>query len=307
MAILILLNQVDPTQLENHLKSHRDCPEVRIFPDVGNKDDIDCVIVWKHDEGVLNEYPNLKLIASYGAGVENILSDPALPVGVPITRFVDDTLSDQMAEFVLAAILNARLHLTYYREQQAAAQWRGKDFIQGRNVTILGLGELGSTAAKLLNVNGYTVSGWSRSKKKLDGVTSYYGNDQLHSSVSDADFVVCLLPLTPATTHVLGKDLFTAMKKGAFLINVGRGDHLNEDDLMSTLYTEHLSGALLDVFAIEPLPDDHAFWRHPKIHITPHISSPTDKGQVARQILDNYGRMKRGEALNNQVDPKRSY
>ncbi|MDG1438736.1 MAG: glyoxylate/hydroxypyruvate reductase A [Emcibacteraceae bacterium] len=307
MAILILLNQVDPSLLETHLKSHPDCPEVRIYPDVGDKNDIDCVIVWKHDEGVLNEYPNLKLIASYGAGVENILSDPALPTGVSITRFVDDTLSDQMAEFVLAAILNARLHITYYREQQAAAQWRGKDFVKGRNVTILGLGELGSTTAKLLTTNGYTVSGWSRTQKHIDGVTSYYGDDQLNISVSKADFVVCLLPLTAATINILNKGLFTAMKKGAHLINVGRGDHLNEDDLMDALYSEHLSGALLDVFKVEPLPDDHPFWRHPKIHITPHISSPTDKGKVARQILDNYARMKHSEPLINQVDRQRSY
>lgn len=307
MAILILLNQVDPTLLETHLKSHPDCPEVRIYPDVGNKDDIDCVIVWRHDEGILNEYLNLKLIACYGAGVENILSDPALPDGVPITRFVDDTLSDQMAEFALAAILNHRLHITYYREQQAAAQWRGRDFLKGRNVTILGLGNLGSTTAKLLTLNGYNVSGWSRSEKQIDNVKSYYGEDQFKASVTDADFVICLLPLTPATTHVLNKDLFDAMKKGSFLINLGRGDHLHEDDLMDTLYDEHLSGALLDVFSVEPLPEDHPFWRHPKIHITPHISSPTDKGQVARQILDNYARMKRGEALTNQVDPKKSY
>lgn len=307
MAILIMLNQVDPTVLETHLKSHPDCPEVRIYPDVGNKDDIDCVIVWKHDEGVLNEYPNLKLIASYGAGVENILSDHALPAGVPITRFIDDTLSDQMAEFVLAGILNHRLHLTHYRELQAAEQWRPGEFLKGKNVTILGMGELGATTAKLLNSNGYSVSGWSRSQKSIDGIKSYYGNDNLHNSLIDADIVVCLLPLTPTTKNILNKDLFKVMKKGAYLINVGRGDHLAEDDLMDALYNHQLSGALLDVFPTEPLPTDHPFWKHPKIHMTPHISSPTDKANVARQILDNYGQMKRGEALLNQVDPKRSY
>lgn len=307
MAILIMLNQVDPTLLETHLKSHSDCPEVRIYPDVGNVDDIECVIVWKHTPGVLNDFPNLKLIASYGAGVENILSDPALPDSVPITRFVDDTLSDQMAEFVLAGILNHRLHLTFYREQQAASHWNGKDFLKGMNVNILGLGELGSTTARLLRDNNYKVSGWSRSEKNINGVKSYFGDDQLNLSVSDADIVVCLLPLTPATKGVLGNDLFNSMKKGAYLINVGRGDHLNENDLMKALETEHLCGALLDVFCTEPLPQDHTFWKHPKIHVTPHISSPTDKGKVARQILDNYQRMKNNEDLQNQVDPKRSY
>jgi len=307
MAILILLNQVDPTLLETHLKSHNDCPEVRIWPKCGNKADIECVIVWKHDEGVLNEFPNLKLIASYGAGVENILSDPALPADVPITRFVDDTLSDQMAEFVLAAILNHRLHLTYYREQQAASHWRGRDFLNGKNVTILGLGELGSTTAKLLDKNGYTVSGWSRSEKEIENVKSFYGGDQMVAAVSDADYVVCLLPLTPYTKFILGMELFNLFKKGAYLINVGRGDHLDEYELMDAIESGQISGALLDVFSTEPLPSDHPFWKHPKIHITPHISSPTDKAKIARQILDNYNRILSGSTLKNQVDPQRSY
>ena len=187
MAILILLNQADPTLLETHLKSHPGCPEIRIYPDVGNVEDIDCVIVWKHDEGVLNNFPNLKLIASYGAGVENILSDPALPEGVPITRFVDDTLSDQMAEFILAGILNYRLRLTYYRELQAATSWHCDDFIKGKNVTILGMGNLGATTAKLLHMNGYNVCGWSRSEKNITGIKSFFGEDQLKLSVSEAD------------------------------------------------------------------------------------------------------------------------
>lgn len=307
MAILILLNQTDPTVLEKHMKSHADCPELRIYPDVGDPADIDCVIVWKHPDGVLNQFPNLKLIASHGAGVENILSDPALPDGVPITRFVDASLSDQMAEYVLAAILNHRLHITYYRELQAASEWRCLDINKGRNVTILGMGELGTVSAALLNQNGYVISGWSRSRKNIDGVTSYFGDDQLKSSVKDADFVVCLLPLTGATKHILNSELFSVMKKGSYLINVGRGDHLNENDLMDALGQEQLSGAMLDVFSTEPLPSDHPFWQHPKIHMTPHISSPTDKASMARAILENYNRMKRGEPLLNQVDPKRSY
>lgn len=307
MAILLLLNQVDPTILEGYLKSHSDCPDIRIYPDAGNVEDIDCVIVWKHNQGLLNEYPNLKLIASYGAGVENILSDPTLPKNVPITRFVDKSLSGLMAEFILAAILNFRMNLTYYREQQAACHWQDKPAIKGKNVTILGLGELGSAAAELLHKNGYNVSGWARSEKNIDGVTSYYGQTELFPSVAEADFVVCLLPLTPETKGILNSDLFKALKKGSYLINVGRGDHLNEDDLMNSLSEEQLSGVLLDVFSTEPLPRDHPFWQHPKIHVTPHISSPTDKAKLARQILDNYHRLNKDEPLLHLIDRKRSY
>lgn len=307
MAILIMLNQVDPSLVEGPLLSNPDCPEIRIYPDTGDVADIECIVVWKHEKGVLNNFPNLKLIASYGAGVENILSDPALPENVPVVRFVDDTLSERMAEFILAAILNHKHNLTFYREQQAAALWRDKEFVSGRNVTILGLGELGKTTAKLLLKNGFNVTGWARSTKSIEGVTSYFGQDQLFDAVADADFVVCLLPLTSETQNILNKDLFSATKKGAFLINVGRGDHVQENDLMDALASEHLSGALLDVFSTEPLPQEHPFWRHPKIHITPHISSPTNKTKLARYIIDNYGRMKKGEPLRNQVDAKRSY
>jgi glyoxylate/hydroxypyruvate reductase len=307
MAILIILNQADPIMLEKHLKSLAGCPEVRIWPNVGNKEDIDCVIVWKHQEGVLNEFPNLKMIASYGAGVENILSDPSLPSGVPITRFVDDTLANQMAEYILAVILNHRLHLIQYRELQAANVWRPCDFLPNKRVCILGMGELGSATGQLLAQNGYHVCGWSRSKKDIEGIKSYFGEDQLAESLSQADYIICLLPLTPATKYILNKNLFNSAKKGAYLINVGRGDHLNENDLLDALYDEQISGATLDVFSIEPLPVDHPFWKHPKIYIIPHISSPTDKRQVALQILANYKRMKKGQPLINQIDPIKAY
>ena len=307
MTILIIFNQADAEEFRNHLIALSGCPDVRIWPNVGDPSDIECVILWKQDEGLLGQFPNLKLIASYGAGVENILYDTSIPDGVPVTRFVDDTLSDQMAEFVLAAILNHRLHITHSRELQAASHWRPGYFLKGKKVTILGMGELGNCTATLLTTNGYKVSGWSRTEKNIVNVKSYFGDDQLNISLKDADYVICLLPLTPATTHILNSDLFKTMKTGAYLINVGRGDHLNEDDLLDALYKEQISGALLDVFSTEPLPDDHPFWRHPKIHITPHISSPTDKVQVAIQILENYKRMKAGQSLINQVDPKRSY
>ena len=249
----------------------------------------------------------MKLIASYGAGVENILSDPALPKNVPITRFVDDTLSNQMAEYVLATILNHRLHITHYRELQAATVWKSGDFLKGKNVTILGMGEIGSVTGKSLVQNGYTVSGWSRSQKQIDGIKSYYGDDQLHSSVSGADYIICLLPLTPATTGILNKRLFNHAKKGAHVINVGRGDHLNEEDLLDALYNQQISSATLDVYSTEPLPSDHPFWKHPKIHMTPHIASATDKEQVARQILENYNSVLNGGPLNNQVDAVKAY
>ena len=307
MAILIMFNQADPELLEVHLKQSIDCPEVRIYPDVGNKEDIKCIILWKQDQGLLDVYPNLRMVASYGAGIENIINDPSLPKDVPVTRFIDDTLSNQMAEFVLGSILNYRLNLTLYRELQASSNWSCKNIKKGKNVTILGMGELGKTTAKLLHLNGYAVSGWSRSEKKNQSIKNYFGNKQLNLSLVNADIVVCLLPLTPETKFILNKNLFNVLKKGAYLINVGRGDHLVEEDLLDALYHEKLSGALLDVYSKEPLPTDHIFWKHPKIHMTPHISSPTDKEKVARQILDNYARIKVGEEPINQVNPKRFY
>lgn len=307
MTILILMPERDATDFSQILAKTDPELDIRIWPDVGDTQDIDYAIVWNHPAGELRKYPNLKVIASFGAGVDHIFKDSDLPDHVTITRLVDDSLSGQMCEYIAGVILNHRLRLTEYREFQAAAIWAPKDARPGNNVCLLGLGNIGREVAAYLAGLNFTVNGWSQGPKDIENVKTFYGDQSLGEAVADADYIVCLLPLTPATENILDKSLFNKAKKGAYLINVGRGGHLNEDDLLEALYKDQLGGACLDVFRREPLPDDHPFWRHPKIYITPHSASLTNLEKAARQFHENYLNMKNNRPLLNKIDPVKGY
>ena len=311
MALLILIPDYENTDLVQALKKATSDLgldlDIRLWPEVGNPQDIDYVITWNHPAGELLKFANLKVIASYGAGVDHIFKDPDLPENVAITRLVDSSLSGQMCEYIAGAILNRRLRLTEYREYQAAAAWAPKKTRPGNVVCILGLGNIGHHVAQYLTELNFTVRGWSQSQKDLKNIDTFHGRSQLAQAIAPADYIVCLLPLTPDTADILDKSLFNTAKEGAYLINAGRGGHLNEDDLLNALYQGHLSGACLDVFRTEPLPDDHPFWRHPNIYLTPHIASQTDIDQAVAQFLENHQNMTNNRPLLNPVDPTKGY
>jgi len=174
-------------------------------------------------------------------------------------------------------------------------------------VGILGLGELGSHVAGRLAAIGFPVQGWSRTRKSSAGIPSYYGDEGLAAFLAASDILVCLLPLTPATSGILDARLFRQLPAGAYIINVARGEHLVEPDLLAAIDSGRLSGALLDVFRLEPLPQDHSFWTHPRIRITPHIASITNPDSAVLQVLENYHRALSGRPLLNRVDPQRGY
>jgi glyoxylate/hydroxypyruvate reductase A len=174
-------------------------------------------------------------------------------------------------------------------------------------VTILGLGELGRCTAGMLASIGFEVSGWSRSRKSLDQCTCYAGPEELGEAVGNADYVVCLLPLTPETRGILNRDLFSSMKEGAYLINAARGGHLVVDDLLDALYRGKLSGAGLDVFEQEPLPQDSPLWRHPRVLVTPHIASVSPDQDMVDYILENYRALRNGTPLHHLVNPALGY
>ena len=174
-------------------------------------------------------------------------------------------------------------------------------------VGILGLGQLGADAAQRLTALGFNVAGWSRSRKTLDKIASYWGGDQLGAFLSRTDILICLLPLTPDTRDILNAELFSGLRPGAFLVNPARGEHLVEDDLLAALDGGRLGGACLDVFRTEPLPPGHPFWTHPKITITPHVASLTNPAAVAPGIYANYQRVLAGQAPLYTIDPTRGY
>ena len=307
MAILIILAEKKARKIRDLLLDQIPEEKIFIWPETGPEEDIEIIVSWNHPHGVLACFPNLKLIASYGAGVDHIFSDPGLPENVAISRFVADKLSRQMAEYVTGVILAQRLRLIDYREYQAAGSWTPHAPRPGNRVTILGLGELGRCTASMLATVGCEVSGWSRSRKSLDQCICYAGSEELGDALGNADYVVCLLPLTPETRGILNRDLFNCVKEGTYLINAARGGHLVVDDLLDALYQGRLSGACLDVFEQEPLPQDSPLWRHPRVLVTPHIASVSPDSDMADYILENYRALRDGAPLHHLVNPALGY
>ncbi len=309
MAILILCAGEDPEPWVLSLREQDPNCDIRVWPNVGHPRDVLLALVWNHPRGELARYPNLRCIASMGAGVDHILSDPALPRGVPITKVVDKSLTSSMVEYVVLSVLDFSRDMQKYRADQRERRWAPR-FPRPRDqlgVGIMGLGELGGACARKLSDMGYKVLGWRRTACSLEGVATFWGEDQLGNFLAGTDVLVCLLPLTPETEGILNKETFRRLRPGAFLINVARGRHLVEEDLLEALEKGQLSGARLDVFSQEPLPSDHPFWAHPRIQLTPHISSLTEPKAVAPQILENYRRVCRSIEPLNRVDPHRGY
>jgi glyoxylate/hydroxypyruvate reductase A len=283
--------------------------DIRVWPDTGNKKEIEFAVTWNHPRGEFLSYPNLKCIASLGAGVDHILSDPDLPLSVPVTRIVDPSMYQSMSEFVVLAVLNHCRHFEMYLANQRYQKWKPKIPILAQDICIgvMGLGQLGADAAKKLSGIGFRVAGWRRTFQKINHVQIFSGDEALTDFLSQTHILICLLPLTPATQGILNKKTFNLLQPGAYIINVARGEHLVESDLLDAIESGQISGACLDVFRTEPLPEDHPFWSHPKIIVTPHISSLTNPKAVAPQIIENYRRAKSGMSLLNVVDPVRGY
>ena len=308
MSIAVISDR-NPDAWIKALHENQNDIEVEVYPDISNKEKVEYALVWNHPPGVFKEFPNIKVIASMGAGVDHIMRDPELPENVKVTRIVDEQLAKDMAEFVLALVLNKLRNLSLHQHLEQQREWKPKSYqrIEEVKIGIMGMGELGSTVGKKLTENGFSVNGWSNSKKDLDNIKVYAGREELDPFLAESDILICLLPLTPDTENILDKNLFRKLPENAFLINVARGNHLVEKDLIEMIDSEHLSGAALDVFRKEPLPEDHPFWNHPKIQVTPHIASVTKPDSVVSQVLGNYERMKNKEELQNVVDKGRGY
>ncbi len=309
MALVIIRQDGKEDFWKKALKA--ESPELEVFgySEDHPKHKIEMALIWKHPEGSLAEYPNLKLIASNGAGVDFIFEDPQVPKGIPITRIVDTKLAEDMSEHVLAVILSHLKNLDTYKLQQTQGVWKPRNYyrISDFTVGIMGLGALGSFVAKDLVRFGFKVQGWVNSHKSFENVKTFAGGEELPEFLSSSEILVCLLPLTDKTTGILNTSLFKQLPKNAFVINVARGGHLVDVDLIEMLDNGHLSGAGLDVYHQEPLPTTHPFWQHEKIHMTPHYASVSDPKFVVPQILENYRRMKAGKAFINEVSKDKGY
>jgi glyoxylate/hydroxypyruvate reductase A len=286
-------------------------PGVRVYAHgkVPNASRVSMALCWYPDKNLFSQYPNLKLIQSVGAGVDHLFGlDPA-PTTVRIARIVDSTLSRDMYEFTLAIVLDQMKNLSKYWVDKASKVWEPRPYkrIEETKIAIIGLGKIGAELAISFSRLGFIVSGYSSSDKVLANVDTYYGIDQLELALLNADFVVNILPLTSSTKGFFDLSFFRLCKKEAFFINVGRGAHLVEDDLEAAIGEQRISGAFLDVFAEEPLPQDHFFWSNPSIRISPHVAAVTNTKSAVQQIAENYKRTESGMAPLNEVSLHKGY
>ncbi len=311
MALLIDIKHPDwmkDDELRSELLGYYPEADIRIGEDPGDLAEIEMLTVSSYQPGEALRYPNLKVIQKTGAGVNNILADGDLPESIQVVRLQTDTSGGEMAEYALAYVLQEQRHLRQYHQQQLRSQWisypprRAAD----ARVAVLGLGRIGQLVARRFVDNGFQVSGWSRSLKDLDGVDCHAGSAGLQATIATADYVVSVLPSTGETRSMFNRELFARFKPSALFINVGRGDLVDEPDLIAALDDKLLAGAVLDVMSIEPLPPESPLWLHPGVQLTPHVSG-YHLGDAIADIAENYRRLQNGEPLLNPVDRELGY
>jgi glyoxylate/hydroxypyruvate reductase len=287
---------------------------VLLLPDMAlDPSEIHYAAVWKPAPGELAAFPNLRVIFNLGAGVDALMADSSLPK-VPLVRVAVGDLTGRMTEYVVLHVLMHHRQELYLRACQREKRWQPRFQwpASALSIGVMGLGTLGSNAAESLRRLGFRVSGWSRNPRRIDGIECFHGQAQLEAFLERTDILVCLLPLTPDTRHILNRELFTKLNRNSplgapVLINAGRGGLQAEADILQCLDDGTLGAASLDVYATEPLPADSPFWTHPKVVVTPHNAADTDPDEISKYVARQIERFEAGERLENVVDPARGY
>ena len=283
-------------------------PQASIEPWQPGAVSADYAVVWAPPQSFLDEQTQLKCIFNIGAGVDALLK-LRLPAEVKVVRLDDAGMSVQMAEYVCHAVIRHFREFDGYAADVAQGIWsfrkprRRAEF----SIGVMGLGALGARVAKALASFEFPVNGWSRSVKVIEGVRCFTGRQQLDAFLAATRVLVCLLPLTPDTRDIMRLETLARLKPGGYVINVARGAHLVDEDLVTLIDRGHLSGATLDVFRTEPLPQGHPFWHHPKITVTPHTSARTLRDESIAQIVGKIQALERGEPVAGIVEPDRGY
>lgn len=307
MAILIdsVSKNLNPWLMA--FKSYDDQEEICCFDDAVDLKKITTAVVWNHRSGLFRLLPNLKLIASLGAGVDHIMNDPDIPDDTLITRVVGHGLSGPMSNFCIGAILHHQRQFDKYLIDKSNKIWDQElNPERGMNVGIMGMGALGTDLAQKLVYLGFKVFGLSKSRKKISNVVSYL-DSELDVFLRKINILVVMLPATDSTRGILSKKLFDKLNKGTYLINVARGHHQVNEDIIDAIEERQLSGAFLDVFPEEPLQKRSPLWNHPKIMITPHIAVVTKINEAVPQIIASHRKVMAGELPEILVDRIKGY
>lgn len=308
-AIAYISRDTDGVQWKKVLEAGLGPVDFRPLDALGDKKDIEIVLAWKPPAGLIASFPNVKLIVSLGMGVDHLLADDRLPAGVPIVRIMDGGLVGQMSEYAIYWALRHHRDIDRYAASQRARQWKPEDFVDtiDRRVGVMGLGSIGQDTAAKFAALGFPTAGWSRTARTLPGIETFHGADGFQRFLARTDILVDVLPLTRDTRGLLDAKAFAALPKGAYLINMARGGHVVDEALLAALESGQVSGAALDVFNVEPLPADHPYWTHPKVHVTPHIAGATNPRTASPGVIDNIKRLRAGQPLIHTVDPKTGY
>lgn len=268
----------------------------------------DYAVVWAPPQQFMDEQASLKALFNIGAGVDALLK-LRLPPQALVVRLDDAGMAVQMAEYVCHAVIRHFREFDGYEADMAAGRWgyRKPRLRSDFPIGVMGLGVLGERVARALAQFDFPINGWSRSPKAIDCVRAFTGAEQFNEFLAASRVLVNLLPLTPETANVMNQDTLGRLQPGAYVINVARGAHLVEEDLLALIDSGHVAGATLDVFRTEPLPAGHAFWNHPRITITPHTSARTLRDESIAQIARKMAALERGEAVAGIVNPARGY
>lgn len=282
--------------------------EFRKWPDLGDPSEVRYIIAWKPIPHLMQRFPNLKVLYSAGAGVDQFdLS--RLPDHVSVVRLIDASMADIMAEYVVFSVLSLHRDIFEYQIRQRERSWMPLPIIPAceRRVGVMGAGSLGLSSLERLRPFGFQLSAWNRSPKEVPGGHCYVGEQQLHEFLGQCDILVNLLPLTPETQGILNAATLSLLPQGAGLVNVARGAHLVEEDLLWALKSGRIGGAVLDVFNQEPPSPDHPFWHHPRVLMTPHIASNVQVKGAVEVIVRNLYREQRGLPPLNTIDRSKGY
>jgi len=308
-ALLFSSKLDDPVAWSAALKAAMPELDVRVSPELGTPADIETALVWKAPPGELAALPNLRLITNLGAGVDPILADPTIPPHIPVARLGDEVMAQMMAQFVTMCVLRHYRDLARFERQQRERRWEYRLPIASYDcrVGVMGIGLLGGAAARMLAGIGFPVAGWGRSPRTIDGVETYNGPEGLTPFLARTDILVCLLPLTSETRHIVGRDVLYQLPRGAKLVNCGRGGTVDEAALLAALRDGQIAEATIDVFEEEPLPPESPFWGVEQVLVLPHVASIAVPEIAARDVVENIHRLRAGQKLLNIVDRTRGY
>lgn len=306
MAVLLLTKPTPPEAIAQKIREI--APDIRCIERREDADpaEIDAILGWRIREGYAATLPNLKLVCANAAGVEKLMT-PDLPESVPVTRIVDPLVNLGIAQHAATmALWHARGFARYFRQQAERSWTRVPPKVATHRVGILGTGEVGTAIARTLSALGFQPRGWS-TRKRTDLPFPSYGFDELDAFLGESEILVCALPLTPATVGIVNAAMLAKLPRGAYFINVARGEHVVEPDLIDAVRSGRLAGAALDVQRHEPMPPDDPLWSVEGISITPHIAGQTRIETVAAQFVEAYRAMQRGEPIPRRVDRSRGY